>query len=333
MNEWGDPHQDPSMRTRPVIHLGEVAGVAQTLVGGLVAEGFPAEFRPLPQPTPGAPLVVKALSSAPRVSAAVRLRRELARRDAIAHVHFATAATLFVGRHPLVVHCHGSDVRNPDRVRAVALSQVYRAADLIIAATPDLVEHLPAGSRYLPNPVDTDMFRSAVGLEDAPFDVLVFAQLTDIKGAPELLDIVRLIQRIDPAIRISAIDHGPYADAFRQLGVRMVDFMAPKELPGFINQHRLVLGQRVLGVPGTSELQAMACGRPVVMPIDPDLDPDLRPPVVDGADPTKVAEQVVSVLNTPTELSHMGEHLRSWTVANHDTRSVSRRLIGWYGEL
>lgn len=321
------------MDQRPVIHLGEVAGVAATLVAGLAAEGFPAEQRLLPQPTPRAPLLVKVLSAGPRVSAAARFRRELAEREAVAHVHFATAATLFIGRHPLVVHCHGSDVRNPDRLKALALSRVYAAADLLIAATPDLLEHLPEGARYLPNPIDTLAFRPSVELDDAPLDVFVFANLTDIKGAPELLEIVQHVRRINPDITFSAVDHGPYAPAFRAAGVRMVDFMDPVELPEFVNQHRLVLGQRVLGIPGTSELQAMACGRPVVMPIDEKLESSLRPPVVDGRDTSAVAQHVVELLGAPSDLSDLGDESRSWTVANHDTVMVTRRLIQWYREL
>lgn len=315
------------------MHLGEVAGVADTLVKALNDIGVHSEQRLLPAPTPHSPLPVKALSAAPRAAAAARLRSELRATGAIAHVHFATWGVWFIGRHPLVVHCHGSDVRDPDPVRRMVLRRTFTASDLVIAATPDLLRWLPDGARYLPNPVDTTMFDRVVPPAEATRDVLVFSALTDVKGALETLDVVAELKRLRPELRISAIDHGAHAPAFAHQGVEMVPYMTTGDLPGLLNDHRIVLGQRLLGVAGTSELQAMACGRAVVMPLSADVDVSLWPPVVDERDPLRAAAETLALLDDADRLEQAGSVARSWTRASHGVEAVSRKLAGWYGEI
>lgn len=320
------------MNQRPVLHLGEVAGVANTLVTGLVTHGVPAEHHTLPHPAAKSGTLVKTLGAGPRLSAASRLRRDIHQRGAIAHVHFATSALFFSGIHPLVVHCHGSDVRHPKGTRKLALSRIFQSADILIAATPDLLDHLPSRARYLPNPVDLELFHPSSTPQDAEHDVLIFAGLTDVKGAPELLAIVQRLRQLVPRISISAINHGPHARSFAAAGVRMVEYMESDQLPEFICSHRLVLGQRVLGIPGTSELQAMACGRAVVMPLTHRSELWDNPPAVAEPDPDRAAHVVAALLEDPTALAELGTLARQWVVSNHDVDHVIRRLAGWYEE-
>ncbi len=318
---------------RSVIHVGEVAGVAGTLVKGLNQIGVHAEQRLLPTPAARSSLPVKVLSSGPRATATARIRSELKSTGSIAHVHYATSGLWFLGRHPLVVHCHGTDVRAPDAVRRTALGRIFAASDLLVAATPDLLEWLPDRARYLPNPVDTDTFDRTVAPSAAHRDVLVFSALTDVKGALGTLEVVKELKRTRPDLSVTAIAHGPHVSAFEEQDVEMVGFMEAHELPGLLNDHRVVLGQRRLGVAGMSELQAMACGRPVVMPLRDDLDHSLRPPVLDESDPLLAAAQVVDLLDHTEQLERLGAEARSWVVSNHGVEAVSRRLADWYGEI
>lgn len=318
---------------RNVMHLGEVAGVAATLVDELNRIGVHSEQRLLPTPAPRSPLPVKALFGAPRALAAARLRSELRATGAIAHVHFATWGVWFIGRHPLVVHCHGTDVRDPDRVRRALLRRTFAASELVVAATPDLLACLPDDARYLPNPVDTTLFAPTVPPREATRDVLVFSALTEVKGAMETLEVVRELKRLRPGLHISAIAHGPHVPEFSRQGVEMVPYMTAGELPALLNDHRIVLGQRRLGVAGTSELQAMACGRPVVMPLSAAVDPGLRPPVTSARDPRLAAAEALALLDDAERLEHSGSEARRWTVANHRVEAVGRKLATWYEEI
>lgn len=318
---------------RPVIHLGEVAGVAATLVGALNGAGVDAELRELPAPTPNSHLAVKALTMWPRLVAARRLRTEIRRRNAIAHVHYATSGLWFIGLHPLVIHCHGTDVRDPGSLQRRLLDRILPAADLILASTPDLLSWLPAGARYLPNPVDDRLFSPRVELRDAPRDVLVFAALTEVKGAAEILALVRALLELRPDTTVTAIAHGAYAAEFERAGVTMRGFMTPTELPALLNEHRIVLGQRLLGTPGTSELQALACGRPVVMPLGEYWSAPDVPPMVTARSPVSAARAVTELLAEPERLADLGAESRAWVVAEHGVEAVLARLRDLYAGL
>lgn len=319
--------------SRKVLHLGEVAGVAATLVGGLRSIGVDCEYRELPVPAADSSPLVKILRIRPRITSARGLRRELKDSNAIAHVHYATSGLWFLGIRPLVIHCHGDDVRDPALAQRVVVDRILSSADLVIGATPDLLRWLPQGARYLPNPVDISLYDISTPVEDAPKDVFVFSVLAEWKGATEILELVRELRARRPSLRISAINHGQYADEFRAVGVEMAEFMSPDELAGFINEHKVVVGQRLLGVAGTSELQALACGRPVAMPLSSEVDPAHQPPTLSQADPVQAAEEILDLLDDPKSLGAMGERSREWVMQTHGVEAVSRTLTQWYKEL
>ncbi|MEI2640573.1 MAG: glycosyltransferase family 4 protein [Microthrixaceae bacterium] len=326
------PNELPADGVRlSVIHIGEVAGVAAKLVKGLRDQGVHSQLRALPAPRPDSSLLLKGLSMWPRVSAAKEVRSELRLEDSIAHVHYATSGMLFAGTHPLVIHAHGTDVRDPSGLQSKILKRVFLAADLVLASTPDLIRWLPSNSVYLPNPVDTEMFCEYP--EEPERDVLVFAALTDVKGAPQILEVVRALKKQRPGIGITAINHGPYVEQFKAEGVELVDFTAPEALPGLIANHRIVIGQRKLGVLGTSELQAMACARPVAIPLDASLHSSDFPPVINAGYARDAADEILRLLEAPLDLIAVGAASRDWVVKRHSVPEVSRQLVKLYDKL
>jgi len=55
----------------------------------------------------------------------------------------------------VIIHYHGSDIRGRWRER----ERYWSMADLVLVATPDLLENAPKTVTYLPNPVDTELFK------------------------------------------------------------------------------------------------------------------------------------------------------------------------------
>ena len=75
----------------------------------------------------------------------------------------------FEKRHmdkPVVMHYHGSDIRN----RWSARRTYWKHAAQIVVSTPNLLEGAPDTATYLPNPVDTDRFYPNPNRHEAPPD-------------------------------------------------------------------------------------------------------------------------------------------------------------------
>ncbi len=88
----------------------------------------------------------------------------IARNSDLIHIHsldkIAPVARMLYGRRKkIVIHYHGTIIRKKWRER----ERFYKHADLIIVSTPDLLEDVPepyvGRVDYLPNPVDTELFR------------------------------------------------------------------------------------------------------------------------------------------------------------------------------
>ncbi len=315
----------------PVVQVGDTAGVPDVLAEGLVELGVPTVgFKPPPR-SPRAGTARKALDAPLRLLDARSGLRKLS--PSLVHVHYATAALWYLDRHPLVVHCHGTDVRGITGGRRRLLDLVFSRADLVVVATPDLLRDVPEGARYLPNPVDTDLVSPGAGDSGDPEgDVLVFSALSDIKGADQLLATVRELRERRPSLRITAIEMGDRVAEVAAAGATVVPRRPQAELPQLIGSHRVVLGQQHLRALGTAELQAMSCGRPVVGVADAGLYGGELPIAV-GAGAGANADAVLRLLEDPAAAAQLGSAARSWVVRHHRSEAVVERLAGWYRQL
>lgn len=211
----------------------------------------------------------RAIDLATRTS--VRIRRSGA---SVAHLHWARYAPFVAnGRIPLIVHAHGSDVRDSyNRISKGAVTRALTRADAVVAATPDLLEHVPAGSLHIPNPIDTDFW------SDSPIrnfrrnpTVLIHARLLPVKGAKHLLDAAAQVLHTMPDVTVMTFGGTAYESIARRLGATV---LPPGDLPSVrraLHDSDVVIGQHGLGILSLSELEAMSCGRPVVMPIRHDV--------------------------------------------------------------
>ncbi|MEZ5239758.1 MAG: glycosyltransferase family 4 protein [Microthrixaceae bacterium] len=326
----------PWSRRHPVVQVGDTAGVPELLAGASKALGVPTEtFAPPPRKARAGTLR-KAMTAPGRLLDA---RRALAGfSPSVLHVHYATAALWYLDRHPLVVHCHGTDVRGVRGARRVLVDLVCARADLVLVATPDLLGEVRPGARYLPNPVDTGLFAPVQDADTSPGelgDVLVFAALSEVKGADGLIGAIGELKRRRDGLRITVIDHGPRVADAVEAGARVVRRRAQRELPELIGGHRVVIGQQFLVALGTAELQAMACARPVVGVVDTSLYDGCGepPPVLTARGPAATAEAVLGLLDDPAEAVDLGARARDWVSTYHAVPVVAEQLVEHYLQL
>lgn len=315
---------DPPVR---VAHVGAVAGVGERLVEGLKAAGHDAVFVDLVEP--GAELLSsfrKALALPRRAARMLSVRRQLrAGGFDVVHVHYATRAIWFLGVAPVVVmHAHGSDVRDQPRPRRPPLRWLARRVSMVVVSTPDLLAHIDGV--YLPNPVELS---DPSPPPDTP-SVVVFSAFLEVKGAPRLVDAIRLLRQRRPDVPVRAIRQGPAAGEAASAGAELIDPVPSAEIPGLIAAHQVVVGQQLLGVLGVSELQAMALERPVAVDLHlGDTYPD-PPPVLDTRSAIGVVEAVERLLDDADLRADLGRRGRQWVAVHHATPVVVDQLVALY---
>ena len=96
----------------------------------------------------------------------------MARAADLIHVHSLDMVIPWIKRFynkPVVVHYHGTDIEG----RWQEKEPRWRSADYVAVSTPNLLEGAPPIAAYVPNPIDTDLFRP-VPVERPPDSAVSF---------------------------------------------------------------------------------------------------------------------------------------------------------------
>jgi glycosyltransferase involved in cell wall biosynthesis len=262
----------------------------------------------------------------------------------VVHVHFARLGMLgpMSGR-PYTLHVHGTDIRGvrPGSAWGREIAPFMRRARLVYYATPDLrewVEPFRPDAIFLPNPIETDLFSpaaaDATGQRDRPRrDLLVGVRLSAVKGLATILDVIGRVVVTRPGTTITIVDQGDgaaQAAAVAGPNAALAPRVARAELPDLIRGHRLALGQFLVGTFGNYELEAEACGVPVVMGFDRWAAYDTRPPIVAAATAEEAAARICSLLDDDAELARLAALGPPWVAANHAAGMIAARVLGDY---
>lgn len=314
-----------------IAEINDIASVASELARGLGARGHEVDLLQPRLAGGGLPAPVKPIVAPARALEWARVIRAVRRgRYDIAHIHYAYLGMLGVaGRFPYVLHCHGTDVRGPAAYTRPLVRRAVLGARRVLVATPDLlaiVRPLRADAEFLPNPIDTEAFAPATPAEDAK-GVYLCSALSRIKGAPILLDACRRLAEARPEIKVTAVAGGELTPAFAELpNVHLVPRQPREALPALINRHAVVLGQMKLGILSMAELEAMACGRPVIQRFDYGDAYEAAPPVVRGLDGYDLAHEAIRLVDNAGERARLGIESREWVARFHALDRVAGRV-------
>lgn len=325
-----------------ILHVNDIAGVGTTLTRELRRMGHDATLRRLRLVGGGAPTGIKILLSPVRLAelAAVQLESARGRFD-IVHYHYAYVGALAsLGRRTTAVHCHGTDVRAGlrDPLRRPLVLLALRSASLVLVATPDILPAVRAvrpDAVFLPDPVDTAAFRPLAREPDGTIRVLLISAPLAIKGIEHVAAAVRPLMGT-PGIVVHAISRGPGdARRFRELGVPTLIPAVPHDrMPELISAYDIVVGQAAVGALGMSELEALACGRPVVAPFRYAAAYGSPPPLVgaDVSDPGEATAEIRRLAADTDRREAIGRESRAWVERHHGARRIADRLVELYGD-
>lgn len=104
-------------------------------------------------------------------------------------------------------------------------------------------------------------------------------------------------------------------------------------MPELLNDHDIVVGRFALGSLGLNELEAMSCGRPIVME---DRYPDAYPepgPVARAGSGAEACDAIAGLIDDEAERVRLGAAARAWVARHHERRIVVDRLIALYARI
>jgi len=314
-----------------IAEINDIASVASEIGAGLRARGHEVTlFHPR---LVGANLhpQIKPITGPVRALDWLDLIRRIKRGEYdLVHIHYAYLGNIgALGGFPYILHCHGTDLRGGTLFTRPLIRNALKAARHVFYSTPDLEPYVlpirPDGE-FLPNPIDTGHFAPATPARDLD-GVFICCALSDVKGAGRLLKACQILAAERPEIRITAIGSGSYTADFQKLpNVTLIARQPRWKLPSVINQHGIVVGQVKLGSAGMAELEAMACGRPVVTWFNELHAYETVPPYVTAVDARDIANSIIKLVDQPEMRDLVGAKGRDWVLENHGLEGVVSRV-------
>jgi len=330
-----------------ILHVYDCWPVTRDLVNGLRVLGVEAEIF---EPTLGVDLkgnFRKALLPLVRIREAFQLRQLVQRKKFdIVHVHYARHAfmTLITGL-PYYLHCHGSDLRLDLRrpgFRGLTLLAIRKAIK-VFYVTPDLADYLKPirpDALFLPNPINLDDFAIESGEMTSISRVFSISKLDRFKGIERIIKIIELIWQNRPETEVAMFNYGNQSDLVRPFfeehrhdkRLILLSRIPHNQMAKLIQSFGVILGQlgEIPGTMGISELEAMACGKPVVCSFKYQNAYPEPPPVFVSHTAEEGSEHIIRLLNDPALRQSLGQMSREWVAKYHEQKKVVRRLLKYY---
>lgn len=312
-----------------VVHINDVARIGTLLVRQARREGLDWQLYDIARTDPNWSARTRVLRKAARGLAwEVGLARRAATADLL-NIHGGN-----VRRHtgwipkPYVLHLHGSDVRTvrlqPDQGKII--DRAIERARQVYYTTPDLAQHA------LPLRGDAQLQPIIVDVDAVPFSeavptvakVIFPSRWGPEKGGELQIEVAVALRRaLGPEVVFEGLNWGVNAArAAREAGVHLQPKMSYEKYLQWLSSATVSIGQNT-GIMGVSELEAIAIGAPLVMPLNPRW--------YDGSHPTMVGIPVeVGITEPDTWVDAIVETTRH--VLAHpsrcDARDWLRRMHG-----
>ena len=193
------------------------------------------------------------------------------------HVHYLLQdcyLTLKFGKHPIIGHAHGSDLRETLHSRKWGWIVKYnlRNCDKILVAQPTILEtakEYNETAEYFPIPYDPKLFYPKPLPKERKIKRIFLASKHDfkIKGTDKFL---YALAKVNVPFELKTINYGKDAQKAqmlaRKLGLKakFINKVPHEKMNELYWEADLVLGSFGVGQLDTVAIEAMACGRPVI---------------------------------------------------------------------
>jgi len=242
-----------------------------------------------------------------------------------------------LGKKPLIGHVHGSDLRVSMQhwMWGRIVRHNLQSCSKILVSTPDVLsaaKNARKDSEYLPNPVNEELFYpKPLELHHEKMKVLIASDCNwNAKGTDIAIKaLARVRHKVDVSIIPRGIDVEKTLALSRSIGLQLN--LLPRRLHERLNEYYwdadVVIDRFALGSMGMVSLEAIACGRPVLVYVSPDYPENEGFPLMDLCKEEEVAETLV---NLPGDLWKR-EH--EFVQKHHNPKKVASRLLDIYRTL
>ncbi len=331
-----------------ILHVHDVASVGSTLVSGLREIGVDAELFTLSSnaDTHLTKIIRSLRTIIFRIVDIIRLGQHLRKgKYNIVHIHFGTFAYLaLLNRVPFYLHIHGTDIRR--FVNSPVLGTIIRLglqkANAVFYTTPDLkplVEKYRPDAIFFPNPIDTEKFYpNKEPIDQQNSIVFNINKLDRYKGLDKVLPALDQILVNKPDVRVLMFDFGnalleseEFISTYRKdPRLTLMHPVSHKKMLELIQGASVIVGQMETGSLGCSELESMACAKPVVCKFTHGDAYPSNPPLYNAHTSDELRERIEYILMNPQEAEKIGQDAHEWIVKYYDKKIVAKKLVEIY---
>ncbi len=278
------------------------------------------------------------------------LRRIMGQYDLIvAHTPFFLYTYLFRARYiPFeagTIRYFNQGTRLQDRVRFRLMEQSYRHARMVLMTNPDtldLCERYKVHWEFIPFAINMKRY-SPMKTEDLGYENVIFCFSRHVwpeKGQDRLIRaFARFVKDNKDSLLVFSERGEDLAKSkalIERVGiqehVKWIPLMSKPYLVEWINKATVVADQFTLGSSGTAGLEAMACGKPLIIYLSKRhfdrLYPEF-PPVLNA----RTDDEILQALNVCTDRKareELGRKSREWVSKYHDAAVVAKQHLAIY---
>lgn len=222
--------------------------------------------------------------------------------------------------HNICKVCPKTDCHEAFKERKIAY--FAKMADLQIIHAPESFDYVP-GATLVPILIDTNKWRPLKSKKNSNSDIIKIMHSVwnlsvrgDTKGTVEVKKAVETLQK-----------EGYKVDFL------FFDQKSNKEMPKLYAQADIVVEQLRIGWHGATALEAMACGKPVITYLRPDLIkymPDI--PIV-SANPRTITDVLRKLVKDKKLREELGKKGRVYAVKHHDSQKIAQQMLEIYKNL
>jgi glycosyltransferase involved in cell wall biosynthesis len=242
-----------------------------------------------------------------------------------------------LGKKPLIGHAHGSDLRVSLQhwMWGHIVRHNLKKCNRILVSTPDVLNlavKIRKDAEYLPNPIDEELFYpKPLRVHSEKLKVLIGSDCNwRVKGTDIAIKaLAKIKQDVDVSLISSGVDLEKTLALSNSIGLQ-VNLLIPKphdRISEYYWDADVVIDRFALGSMGLVSLEAIACGRPVLVYVSSEYPENRDFPLMNLCKEEEIAETLV---NMPGDLwKREYEFVKRY----HSASKIASRLFDIYKTL